>query len=144
MSNPPISMLGGCLPIFPALPLPSCCLWPWGRSCFHTHQPPELLDPSPRHCLAFSYSMADPFLHFPQQSLFGSGPEVRASVGACVCGAAPAPWPVISWECSLVGAGCRVPVMLLRIKSSICTQTRPIFFLSCSSSFAHARRDSLM
>lgn len=44
-----------------AIMLPLARVWTGGCSCCHTTPTPELLDPSQRHCLAFSGSMADPF-----------------------------------------------------------------------------------
>lgn len=138
VSNPPISILG--FPCSsPAVVLPLNRVW---TGC--THQTPELLAPSQRHCLAFSDSMADPFCSSRSKARLALALRSEPALEPVLCGAAPAPWPVISWQCSLMGQGCRVPVMLLRIKGSICTQSRPIFFLSCSSLFAPARRDSLM
>lgn len=134
-----------CFPcFFPAIILPLDRVWTGGCSCCCTHKTPELLDPSQRHCLAFSDLMADPLCTSPGKACLALALRSEPALQPVLCGAAPAPWPVISWECSLMGGGCRVPVMLLRIKGSICTQTRPIFFLSCSSLFAPARRDSLM
>lgn len=93
LSNPPISMLGGCLPIFPALPLPSCCLWPGcgqGDAPAATHIRPQR--PLPKTLLGFLCLSGCSFLHFSQPGLFGPGlrsePVLEPVLWGCSCSVA--------------------------------------------------------
>lgn len=72
----------------PAIMLPLAGVWTGGCSCCHTHQTPELLDPSQRPCLAFSGSAADPFCTSPSQAGLALALRSEPLLWGCSCSVA--------------------------------------------------------
>lgn len=127
------------LPVIPSLPRGTGCPWTcmekWGApDTVHIRNQSSWLLSHGGHWLAFPALMTEAFCTSFRTALFRSGPCSQCQHVEPVLYVNSAPLHVISWKCSRNGSRLQswVSVMLLRIKGGICTQARPVFFLSCS------------